>query len=70
LKYNRDGDLIFSAAKDATPCVWYSDNGERVGTYKGHTGAVWSLDVSCTHFSLIFLYPAPLRDLSIFARLF
>jgi len=46
LKYNRDGDLIFSAAKDPTPCVWFSDTGERLGTYKGHTGAVWSLDVS------------------------
>lgn len=48
LKYNREGDLLFTSAKDPTPCAWYSDNGERIGTYKGHTGAVWSLDVTCT----------------------
>jgi len=46
LKYNHNGDLLFTCAKDNSPCVWYSDNGERIGTYKGHTGAVWSLDVS------------------------
>jgi translation initiation factor 3 subunit I len=60
LKYNRDGDLIFSAAKDPTPCVWFSDTGERLGTYKGHTGAVWSLDVSCT-----LQFPHSLRSASI-----
>ena len=43
--YNREGDLLFTAAKDPVPCVWYSHNGERVGTYKGHSGAVYSLDV-------------------------
>lgn len=29
IKYNRDGDLLFSSAKDTHPCVWYllqSDN--------------------------------------------
>jgi len=44
--YNREGDLIFTCAKDNKPCVWYADNGERLGTYKGHNGAVWTLDVS------------------------
>lgn len=33
VKYNREGDLLFSAAKDKSPCVWFSDNGERLGTY-------------------------------------
>jgi len=33
VKYNADGDLIFTAAKDANPAVWYSDTGERLGTY-------------------------------------
>ncbi|VAI04928.1 unnamed protein product [Triticum turgidum subsp. durum] len=46
LKYNRDGDLLFSCAKDHTPTVWYADNGDRLGTYRGHNGAVWSCDVS------------------------
>ncbi|XP_031111149.1 eukaryotic translation initiation factor 3 subunit I-like isoform X1 [Ipomoea triloba] len=46
LKYNRDGDLLFSCAKDHTPTVWYADNGERLGTYRGHNGAVWCCDIS------------------------
>ena len=44
--YNRDGDLIFTAAKDNTPTLWLSETGERVGTYEEHNGAVWHLDVS------------------------
>jgi translation initiation factor 3 subunit I len=43
--YNREGDLLFSCAKDKNPNVWYSINGERLGTYDGHGGAVWCLDV-------------------------
>jgi len=46
LRYNRDGDLLFSCAKDHTPTIWYADNGDRLGTYRGHNGAVWSCDVS------------------------
>jgi len=46
VKYNREGDLLFSAAKDKSPCVWFSDNGERLGTYEGHNGVVWCLDVT------------------------
>lgn len=46
LKYNRDGDLLFSCAKDHAPNVWFADNGERLGTYRGHNGAVWTCDVS------------------------
>lgn len=46
IKYNREGDLIFTCAKDNHPSVWYSDNGERIGTYEGHNGAVWACDVS------------------------
>ena len=37
--YNREGDLLFSCAKDKHPNVWYSINGERLGTYDGHGGA-------------------------------
>jgi len=46
IKYNRDGDLLFTASKDKKVCCWYSDNGERVGTYNGHMGAVWCVDVN------------------------
>ncbi len=33
VKYNRDGDLLFSASKDHTPNVWYSCDGEKLGSY-------------------------------------
>ena len=46
IKYNREGDLLFSSAKDATPNVWYSVNGERLGSFDGHQGAVWTIDVN------------------------
>ncbi|KAK1364776.1 Eukaryotic translation initiation factor 3 subunit I [Heracleum sosnowskyi] len=46
LKYNREGDILFSCAKDTNPAVWYADTGELLGTYRGHTGAVWGCDVS------------------------
>lgn len=46
IKYNRDGDLLFSSAKDHQPNVWYALNGERLGTFDGHSGAVWSIDSS------------------------
>jgi len=44
--YNPDGDLLFSASKDEKPNVWRTVNGDRLGSYNGHRGAVWSLDVS------------------------
>ncbi|URD81891.1 hypothetical protein MUK42_07804 [Musa troglodytarum] len=53
LKYNREGDLLFSFAKDHTPTVWFADSGERLGTYRGHNGAVWCCDVSQTSESVL-----------------
>lgn len=44
VKYNTEGDLLFSAAKDHSPSVWWSHNGERLGTYEGHNGTVWCID--------------------------
>lgn len=44
--YNREGDLLFTSAKDQTPNVFYSHNGERLGNFKGHNGTVWSLSVT------------------------
>jgi len=46
VKYNREGDLLFSCSKANFPCVWYADSGERLGTYNGHNGAVNSCDVN------------------------
>ncbi|GMG06905.1 unnamed protein product [Aspergillus oryzae] len=46
IKFNRDGDLLFSVAKDKIVCAWWSANGERLGTYNGHQGAIWTVDVS------------------------
>ncbi|KAF2010765.1 eukaryotic translation initiation factor-like protein 3 subunit [Aaosphaeria arxii CBS 175.79] len=46
VKYNPDGDIIFSVSKDHVICAWFSHNGERLGTYHGHQGALWTVDVS------------------------
>jgi WD40 repeat protein len=46
VKYNREGDLIVSCAKDLKPCLWLADDGTRLGTYEGHGGAVWSSVIS------------------------
>lgn len=37
--------MLFTASKDTNPNVWYSLNGERLGTFNGHQGAVWCIDV-------------------------
>ncbi|KAK9447886.1 WD40-repeat-containing domain protein [Limtongia smithiae] len=48
LKYNREGDLLFTTARDKIVNVYDSHNGERLGTYSGHQGAVFSVDVDPT----------------------
>lgn len=53
IKYNREGDFLFTAGKNQTPNVWFSLNGERLGTYNGHQGAVWCLDCDWTTTKLI-----------------
>ena len=45
VQYSREGDLLFTCAKDHFPMVWYAETGERLGIYVGHTGSVWHLDV-------------------------
>uniref|UniRef100_A0A2K6S0M1 Serine-threonine kinase receptor-associated protein n=1 Tax=Saimiri boliviensis boliviensis TaxID=39432 RepID=A0A2K6S0M1_SAIBB len=44
IKYNGEEDFLFTVAKDPIVNVWYSVNDERLGTYMGHTGAVWCVD--------------------------
>lgn len=45
VKYNREGDLLLTCAKDGTVGIWYSINGERLGTFDNHHGVVWSIDI-------------------------
>ncbi|KAJ7917496.1 WD40-repeat-containing domain protein [Mycena leptocephala] len=45
IKFNAEGDLLFSCSKDHIINVWYSHNGERLGTYDGNNGTVWTVDV-------------------------
>jgi len=45
IKYNAEGDLLFSVSKDQLINVWYTHNGERLGTYDSHNGTVWTIDV-------------------------
>ena len=47
IKFNSEGDLLFSCSKDHVINVWFTDNGERLGTYDGHNGTVWTIDVDC-----------------------
>ena len=44
--FNQSGDLLFSAGKDSVPNMWRSHNGERVGSFHGHEGVVWTMAVS------------------------
>lgn len=46
VKYNADGDLIFSCAKDNCVNVWYESDGLRLGTFNQHKGTVWDIDPS------------------------
>lgn len=46
LKFNADGDLFFTSAKDKGAICWRYSNGERLGTFDGHNGSIWNLDVS------------------------
>ncbi|KAK2995024.1 hypothetical protein RJ640_012264 [Escallonia rubra] len=68
LKYNRDGDLLFSCAKDHNPTLWFADNGERLGTFRGHNGAtakLWDVQTGTQLFSFNFDSPARAVDLSV-----
>lgn len=53
IKFNSEGDLLFSCSKDHIINVWFSHNGERLGTYEGHNGTVWTIDVDCEDFFLL-----------------
>ena len=46
VKYNQDGDLLFTSSKDKHPAVWYTESGEMLGSYGPHFGTVWDIDPS------------------------
>ncbi|KAJ2044891.1 translation initiation factor eIF3 subunit, partial [Coemansia sp. S16] len=48
IKYNRDGDLLMTVSKDKVANLWYSHNGEHIGCYIGHLGALWTIDCNKT----------------------
>ncbi|OAF70547.1 hypothetical protein A3Q56_01701 [Intoshia linei] len=51
--FNNDGDLLFTSAKDKFPTLWRSYNGEKLGTFNGHNGAVGDLSVDYTSTRLL-----------------
>lgn len=52
LRFNDDGDLLFTGSKDGKVCVYRTEDGERLGTYNGHRSI---LDVAVNHASTLML---------------
>lgn len=46
IKFSREGDILFSCSKGKQFAAWWTKNGERIGTYNGHNGSVWAIDVT------------------------
>jgi translation initiation factor 3 subunit I len=46
VRFNVEGDLLFTASVDGVVTLWNGETGERLGKYRGHKGAVHTLDVS------------------------
>lgn len=53
IKFNAEGDLLFTCSKDNIINVWYTHNGERLGTYEGNNGTVWTVDIDRASYSSI-----------------
>lgn len=45
LKFNSDGDLLFSGSNDRLVTLWASETGERIGTYQ-HQAAVYDMSIT------------------------
>lgn len=45
LRFNKEGDLLFSSAKDSSAHVWRTKNGEKLGSFDSHNGSIWCIDV-------------------------
>jgi len=46
ITWNRDNNLLFTCGKDKIVCVWSFPEGECLGSYEGHSGAVWACSVT------------------------
>lgn len=46
VRFNREGDLMYSSAKDSKMFVAKTENGELVGVFMGHQGAIYAFDLT------------------------
>ncbi|PSC70882.1 eukaryotic translation initiation factor 3 subunit I-like [Micractinium conductrix] len=44
--YNTEGDLLVTCGKDSNINLWWTDNGVRAGSFDGHNGVVWTVDMT------------------------
>jgi translation initiation factor 3 subunit I len=45
-KFNNDGDFLVCASADSYISKWWSSDGKPAGTFEGHEGAVWAVDIT------------------------
>ena len=46
-RFNAEGDLLVTCGKDSNINLWWTDNGARAGSFNGHNGVVWTVDMTC-----------------------
>lgn len=46
MRFNYEGDLLFTSGLDGAVNLWYAESGERIGSFEGHRGAVYCVDVT------------------------
>ncbi|CAD7704107.1 unnamed protein product [Ostreobium quekettii] len=44
--YNREGDLLVTCARDKEVCLWFQEDGTRLGSFQGHDGVVYTADIA------------------------
>lgn len=44
--FNAEGDLLVTCGKDSNINLWWADNGVRAGSFDGHNGVVWTVDMT------------------------
>jgi len=53
IKFVHDGDMFISSGKDGVVNLVRTENGERIGTYDGHQGAVYAIDITLDMSTLV-----------------